>query len=295
MESGSNKSLFTLIAVVVFGIFLSLSYWLFQDNLKGVLADVMNSTSEMTSKKLAYNGSYPTDEKYFTVTNTGNGTCKIVSFDVSGGTDVIIPNTINGLTVTSLGNNSFAHKGLTSVVIPETVTQIDNGYWSITESYGAFSYNNLKSLIIPASVTSIGGQAFLFAGDLGDRLVIGQNVKVIGVDSFIGNKITKLYIPPNVEVISWHAFGENLIEDIKFDGNSKLIKIDNAAFTTNRIKTLTLPKSLQTVSTGAFTSNPLQSVTVNSGVIQNGVLANAFHWTNYGFDSYYDTSIIHYY
>lgn len=31
METGSNKSLFTYVAVVIFGIFLSLSYWLFQD------------------------------------------------------------------------------------------------------------------------------------------------------------------------------------------------------------------------------------------------------------------------
>lgn len=31
METGSNKSLFTYVAVVIFGIFLGLSYWLFQD------------------------------------------------------------------------------------------------------------------------------------------------------------------------------------------------------------------------------------------------------------------------
>lgn len=49
METGSNKSLYTLIAVVVFGIFLSLSYFLFQDSLKGVLADVMSKTSQSTS------------------------------------------------------------------------------------------------------------------------------------------------------------------------------------------------------------------------------------------------------
>lgn len=295
MESGSNKSLFTLIAVVIFGISLALSYFLLQEEFKSVLADVMVSTSEMTSKKLEYNGLYPTDEKYFTVIDTGNGTCKIANYDVAGGTDIIIPNTVNGLTVTSLGNKSFDHKGLTSVVIPETVTTIDNGYWSPTETYGAFSFNNLKSLILPSSLKTIGSQAFLYAGDLGDRLVMGQNVKNIGSDAFIGNKITKLYLPPNVEVISWHAFGENLIEDIKFDDNSKLVKIDNAAFTSNLIKTLNLPKSLQIVYTGAFTLNPLQSVTVNSGVIQNGVLANGFHWTNYGFYTYHNPSIINFY
>ena len=44
MDSGTNKGLFTLITVVIFGIFLSISYWLFQDSLKGVFADVMDKT-----------------------------------------------------------------------------------------------------------------------------------------------------------------------------------------------------------------------------------------------------------
>ena len=54
METGSNKSLFTLIAVVIFGIFLSLSYWLFQDELKNVLADVMDKTSESVNNDLIF-------------------------------------------------------------------------------------------------------------------------------------------------------------------------------------------------------------------------------------------------
>lgn len=43
MDIGSNKGLFTLLAVVIFGIFLSMSYWLFQDELKNVLANVMGN------------------------------------------------------------------------------------------------------------------------------------------------------------------------------------------------------------------------------------------------------------
>ena len=54
MESGTNKSLFTLIAVVIFGIFLSLSYFLFQDQLKGVLASVLDGTSQKTEENLKY-------------------------------------------------------------------------------------------------------------------------------------------------------------------------------------------------------------------------------------------------
>lgn len=46
MESGANKSLYTLLAVVVFGIFLALSYFMFQDQLKGFLATVLDGVGE---------------------------------------------------------------------------------------------------------------------------------------------------------------------------------------------------------------------------------------------------------
>ena len=54
METGSNKSLFTLIAVVIFGIFLSLSYWLFKDELTSVLGSVIDKTSESINNDLIF-------------------------------------------------------------------------------------------------------------------------------------------------------------------------------------------------------------------------------------------------
>ena len=61
MEGGVNKSLFTLIAVVVFGIFLSLSYWLFQDEFKGVLATTLFGTSFSIDKKVSILENYVMD------------------------------------------------------------------------------------------------------------------------------------------------------------------------------------------------------------------------------------------
>jgi hypothetical protein len=295
LETGSNKSLFTLIAVVIFGVFLSLSYWLFQDELKSVLATVLADTRSSINIKMDYEGQYPTDEAYFTIVSTGSNTCKITSYDLAGGTDVIIPKEINGLTVTALGNKAFYDKGLTSVKIPDTIITLDNGSWTSTNYYGVFAKNNLKELIIPNSVVTIGSQAFFNAGDLEGRLILGESVSVIGNDAFIDNNITKLRIPKSVVKISWHSFGENKIEDLMFVPDSLLTTIENSAFNGNKITNLELPKSLTKVEAGSFTSNPLKSVTVKSGVILNGKLAKDFHWVNYGFDSYYDSSIIHYY
>jgi hypothetical protein len=52
MDSGSNKSLYTLIAIVIFGIFLSLSYFLFKDQTQGILADVMGKSGMSADSKL---------------------------------------------------------------------------------------------------------------------------------------------------------------------------------------------------------------------------------------------------
>lgn len=124
---------------------------------------------------------------------------------------------------------------------------------------------------------------------------MGESVSVIGNDSFIGNNIKSLRIPSSVTKILWHAFGSNNLKKLTFTEDSLLTTIENAAFTDNNIKEVVLPKSLTKVESGAFTKNPLKSVKVASGVILNGKLANAYHWGTYGFDSYYESSIIHYY
>lgn len=87
--------------------------------------------------------------------------------------NIIIPETIGGVTVTKIGSGAFAQKNITGVTIPDTVTYIggaafeDNGLTSLTLPYGltyigqhAFRFNLLKSITIPETVTYIGLHAF---------------------------------------------------------------------------------------------------------------------------------------
>jgi hypothetical protein len=64
------------------------------------------------------------------------------------GGDVLIPDTIDGLPVTSIGWRTFSCcTGLTSVTIGNSVTSIGGGgFWGCT---------SLTSIVIPDSVTSI--------------------------------------------------------------------------------------------------------------------------------------------
>jgi hypothetical protein len=64
--------------------------------------------------------------------------------------ELVIPAEIEGLPVTSIGNEAFSYcYRLTSITIPDSVTSIGNSAFSKCSS--------LTSITIPDSVTSIGG------------------------------------------------------------------------------------------------------------------------------------------
>lgn len=81
-----------------------------------------------------------------------DGTAEITWYD-GDRTEIVIPSSIDGYTVTSIGGFAFGgNTNLTSVVIPDSVTSIGNAVFR--------DCSNLAIIIIPDSVTSISGNAF---------------------------------------------------------------------------------------------------------------------------------------
>ena len=99
------------------------------------------------------------DEMQYSVGNStysyvikDDGTVTITRYSGTD-TDIVIPQSIDGKMVTSIGRDAFEGcSGLTSISIPEGVTRI---------GYSAFEgCSGLTSISIPEGVTSIGGSAF---------------------------------------------------------------------------------------------------------------------------------------
>lgn len=228
--------------------------------------------------------------------DNADGTVTITNYK-SSSTDVTIPDTLGGKTVTVIGRDVFMDKKLTSVILPSSLTSIGSHAFA-TYNYsirpksialpssltsigsnaftnarldsitlpsgltsigsGAFAANNLKSVTLPSSLTYLGDSAFSI--NKLTSVMLPSNLKYIGMETFGGNRLTSITLPSSLTHISHKAFVNNQLKDITLP--SGLIGIGNFAFMSNELTSVTLPSSLSNIGGSAFSYNPLTSVTV---------------------------------
>lgn len=212
------------------------------------------------------------DPDYFTF-DSASGT--IYGYSSLGPLDVVIPDEIAGTPVKRIAANAFLDKGLTSVVLPDSLIEIgarafkSNQLISVTLpdslvllGNGAFENNRLTSVTIPSHLQKIGETAFL--GNELTSVVIPEGVQIIGDSSFAFNKLTSVHLPESVTKIDSNAFLGNEMTSVTLPSN--LESIGPGAFKQNLITSITLPSSLKTIETEAFLKNKLAAITLPDGL-----------------------------
>ena len=224
-----------------------------------------------------------TDERGYTV--VGIGYCE--------DTDLVIPATYRGLTVTAIGSNAFESvRSFKSVSIPASVTTIGEyafahcGVTSVTfatnsqlttvDRYAFFSSSSLQSIALPDGVTTIGEAAFNGC-----------------------NNITSISIPDSITTIENRALDFNssaftVYNNAKYLGNSTnpylvLVRAIDTSITTCNIHTdakliyafaftdctllasVTIPDSVTIIGNSVFYKcDALESLIIGSGVTSIG-------------------------
>lgn len=205
---------------------------------------------------------------------TNNGTITITGY---AGSLVAadIPNTINGLPVTSIGTNAFYNcTNLVRVTIPDSVTNIGNSAFDScvnlstiiignnVRTIGDYAFNNCNgpdlwqnSVIIPNSVTTIGNFAFANNSDL-NSVILGNGIKTIGDSAFAGSSLFYGVTIPN-----------------------SVTNIGNGTFSGSRLQSISIPSNVITLGDSAFSDcTSLSSVTLGSGItsIGDSMFSNCF-------------------
>ncbi len=138
------------------------------------------------------------DADYFTWTASEDAaTITGVNQTPSGALD--LPSEIDGIPVKGIGTSAFHDcTGLTSVVIPGSVTNIGSSAFS--------GCTGLTSVVISENVAAIGAAAFSGCSGL-TSVVIPGSVKLIGISAFQDcSGLTSIMISPGVKSIGWTAF-----------------------------------------------------------------------------------------
>ena len=218
-----------------------------------------------------------------------NGNVIITKF-IGTETDVSIPIIINGMPVTSIGNNAFqGNDKIESITIPYGVTSIGNNAFqkcygltnidipdSVTSigNYAFYSCGGLTSITIPNHITNIGNYVFYNCNQL-QSISIPENVTSIGNYAFYGCfNVRKIVIPNNVTTIGSYAFDScTLLNEVKLSDN--LTNIGSYAFWgCKSLKNITIPNRVSSIGSSAFLScSGLTSITIPESVTSIGNFA----------------------
>lgn len=134
--------------------------------------------------------------------NEDSTTCTVTGFGTCTETEVVIPDEIDGMKVTSIGDSAFWGSTITSITIPDGVMTIgDNAFGCCKQ---------LTSIMLPDSVNSIGNYAFAYCSKL-TSVTLGENSKLTSISSYAFNNcnnLTSVTIPASVTIIGEKAFAE---------------------------------------------------------------------------------------
>ena len=218
------------------------------------------------------------DGKSYTVTGTVEG------FVQPDSTRFEIPSTYKGLPVTRIAGDAFSDRtDITgTLVLPQSLIEIENGYISGGTDYGAFygCTGLTGTLIIPDSVTSIGNYAFRncsgFTGSLdipdsvisigkyaffgctgfNGTLTIGSKVETIGDSAFrnCSGFTGSLVIPNSVTSIGWDTFRNcsGFNDTLTIGSNVETIGSNAFEGCSNLTGELVIPDSMTSIGSSTF-------------------------------------------
>ena len=236
----------------------------------------------------------------FTVTDEENKNVSVSMDKDNPLTEVDIPLTISygneDYTVTSIASQAFDGSEMTSVVIPNTITDIQNGAFyrcrNLTEinipnsvkSIGNFAFidcSGLTEITIPDGITIIGGQTFEGCTSL-SSVTIPQSVTKIDFYAFAScTSLSSITIPSSVIEIAPNAFrGCNNLTVMNLDDNnyysfkSQTIfnkdKTELVSYLNNAVTVYTIPSTVKRIGVAAFCQTGIKSVDIPESVTSIG-------------------------
>ena len=193
--------------------------------------------------------------------------------------DVVIPETIDGVEVENIGEQSFT-------LVDHYRCYVDGRWQNFQEKQAGVSCNvylkedsegnilyPLNSVVLPRTLKTI--EALAFENNNIDFINIPNGVTDIGDYAFASNAITSVYLPDSVNNLYKYAFSYNPITEFSFSKNMKTMT--EGTFYGTSLTSLTIPSHIKTIETRNITYT-LQTLIIEEGVEEIGDYAFGFNF-----------------
>lgn len=191
---------------------------------------------------------YPNYMKCFDVSAAGQIT-SVTDFGKTM-TSIIIPEVMDGQTITSIAENAFYNcTNLKSITIPNGVIEIGKG---------AFAYcTKLEEVSFGANVKVIGDSAF---GRTALTNIDLTGIESIGIGAFAHSQLINITIPDSVTNISKQAFRSCKKLEVVEMGNGVNYIPQEMFYECEKLSTFVLPESIESIGKHAFAYTSLTGI-----------------------------------
>lgn len=170
-------------------------------------------------------------------------------------------------TVTYIDDSAFSSTGITALDFTKTnITHIDDFAFSGCEELASVKLNEKTTYLSGFnSCPKLSG------------ISIPSNVTYIGFKAFADNpQLSFNSVPSSVKYIGSYAFTNTNVKELDLSANTELSLGDYAFFDLTTLEKITLPSTLQYISTCAFCNTALKSIAIPDGVetIYSGAFKN---------------------
>ena len=100
--------------------------------------------------------------------------------------DLVIPESYNNYTVTTIGPSAFSDLDIESVTLPDTITEI--------QGYAFQSCSNLKSVKLSSNLKTLGNNVFFLCSSL-ESVELPETIEDLGIFTFQGSGVKSITIP----------------------------------------------------------------------------------------------------